>query len=522
MNKLQAFAARLLGIKSLTARPRDMNLSEAAWWLEARGFRTPSTGETVSYNSMLGIPAFYCGTRMISETVGSLPLNVYRRRPTRGQDVWRTHPAHPLLHDEPNPEMTAMSFRQTLCSHAIGYGNAYAEIVRRGDGMPAQLWPIGPDRVRALRADNFSLWYEVHKLDGGMAYIPAYDMLHVPGLGFDGVQGYSLMHVALESIGICLAQQKYEGKFFSNGGHISLAAETDNVLKEDTFNRLKGELNSKLMGLDNAHRIALLEAGIKLKPLNINNVDAQLLEGKHFSVEDWARWLNMPPHKLKEMAHATFSNIEHQNIEWVVDTIRPWLIRFEQEYNRKLFRQKNIFYAKHVVDGLLRGDQKSRYESYAVARNWGWMSANDVLELEDRNPLPEDLGDIYLVPGNMTRAEDAGELMDPTPSEDNSSDGSSDGSSDANNRAVRLTRAAAARLVGFEYRQQFKGKDYTGDDFVNMVVDWLATTREVAEKYVSMTANLSMLDNGVPEESAMAARIDLLTKLVMEGSYETY
>ena len=515
MNKLQQLAARVFRIKALTARPRDMNLSESAWWLEARGFRTPSTGEVVSYNSMLGLPAFYCGTRMISETVGSLPLNVYKRRPVRGQDVWRSHPVHFLLHNEPNPEMTAMSFRQTLCSHAIGYGNAYAEIVRRGDGMPAQLWPLGPDRVRALRADDGVLWYEVRKLDGGVAYIPYYDMLHIPGLGFDGIQGYSLMHVALESIGINLAQQKYEGKFFSNGGHISLAAETDNVLKEDTFNRLKGELNAKLMGLDNAHRIALLEAGIKLKPLNINNVDAQLLEGKRFSVEDWARWLNMPPHKLKEMTHATFSNIEHQNIEWVVDTIRPWLIRFEQEYDRKLFRQKNIFYSKHVVEGLLRGDQKSRYEAYAIARNWGWMSPNDVLELEDRNPLEGDIGDIYLVPGNMSRAEDAGEMMDPkeSTSEDNGED---------NSREMKLTRAAASRLVGYECRQQHKvDKVFNHEEFSLMIMDWMATSQEVANKYIAMTRPLTLLgDDGIPSEEAVAMRIDLLTRLVTEGSYE--
>jgi len=409
MNKLQSFIAKALGIKSTTLR------NPADWFMEALGYNKSASGEKVSHAAALSLSPYYCGVRMISETVGSLPLNVYKRRPVRGQDVYREHPVHSLLHSEPNPEMTAMSFRQTLCAHAIGYGNAYAEIVRRGDGTPAQLWPLCPDRVKAKRDENDALWYEVRLDDGGFSYIAAKDVLHVPGLGFDGISGYSLISVAMESIGINLAQEKYSGKFFSNGGHVSAVIETDNVLQDETFERLKSEIAKNIGGLDNAHRIAILESGLKLKPTNISNTDAQLIEGKRFSIEDWARWLNIPPHKLKEMARSTFSNIEHQNIEWAVDSIRPWLERFEQEYNRKLFKNKNQFYSKHVIDGLLRGDHKSRNEAYAIGRNWGWLSANDVLALEDRNPLPGDLGDIYLVPGNMTRAEDAGQQMQPEP-----------------------------------------------------------------------------------------------------------
>lgn len=513
MNKLQKAIASIFRFPQMATL---RNPSE--WLLEAFGVQKSASGMDVSHRRALGLSPYYCGLRMISETVGSLPLNVYKRRPVRGQDVWRDHPAHSLLHNEPNPEMTAMSFRQTLCSHAIGYGNAYAEIVRRGDGMPTQLWPLPPDRVKPERSEDGSLWYEIRLHDGGFAYIPAADMLHIPGLSFDGLIGYSLIKVAYESIGINLAQEEYSARFFSNGGHVSLVAETDNVLKPETFERLKGEIQKKIGGLDNAHRIALLEDGIKLKALNISNVDAQLIEGKRFSVEEWARWLSMPPHKLKEMTHATFSNIEHQNIEWVVDTIQPWLIRFEQEYNRKLFRQKNLFYAKHVVDGLLRGDQKSRYDSYAVARNWGWMSANDVLALEDRNPLPGDTGDIYLSPGNMTRAEDAGMQMDkpalPAP-EDNTDD-------PQDTRELRLTRAAASRIVNYEFRKQRNGQqDYmVKPEFIDNVMSWMKTTNDVAERYASLTANINILaeEAGIPENGSMAAKVDLLTELVMSNT----
>ena len=501
MNKLQSFIVKVLGIQNTTLR------NPADWFMDALGYKKSSSGEQVSHAAALSLSPYYCGVRMISETVGSLPLNVYKRRPTRGQDVWREHPVHPLLHSEPNPEMTAMSFRQTLVGHAIGYGNAYAEIVRRGDGMPAQLWPLAPDRVKPKRDENNDLWYEVRIDNGGYAYLPAADVLHVPGLGFDGICGYSLISVAMESIGINLAQEKYTGKFFSNGGHVSAVIETDNVLQDDTFARLKSEIAKNIGGLDNAHRIAILEAGLKLKPTNITNGDAQLIEGKRLSIEDWARWLNMPPHKLKEMGHSTFSNIEHQNIEWVVDSIRPWLERFEQEYNRKLFRNKNQFYTKHVVDGLLRGDHRSRNEAYAIGRNWGWLSANDVLEFEDRNPLPGDLGDIYLVPGNMTRAEDAGQQMEPdVPAVDEDEP-----------REMRMTRAAAGRVVGYELRQE---PGYaSGQEFVEKVADWMCTTPEIAEKYARLTAHIKLLTDEacVPENGAMAAKINLLTELVMSG-----
>lgn len=518
MNKLQSFVIRMLGVQNTTLR------NPADWFLDSLGYKKSSSGMHVSHAAALGLSPYYCGLRMISETVGSLPLNVYKRRPTQGQDIWREHPVYPLLHSEPNPEMTAMSFRQTICAHSIGYGNAYAEIVRRGDGMPSQLWPLPPDRTKPVRADDQSLWYEVRLDDGSTVRIPARDILHIPGLAFDGLRGYSLISVAMESIGINLAMEKFTGTYYSNGGHISAVAETDNVLTDDAFNRLKKEINEKIGGLNNAHRIALLESGVKLVPLNLSNQDSQLIEGKRFSVEDWARWLNMPVHKLKEMSKSTFSNIEHQNIEWVVDTIRPWLVRFEQEYNRKLFKNKNLFFTKHVVDGLLRGDQQSRYDSYAVARNWGWMSANDVLALEDRNPLPGDLGDIYLVPGNMTRAEDAGQQMGQEPQQTEESEESEEPSED-DDRTLELTRAAAGRVVSSEFRRQNRGDFHymKTSGFVDQVVHWMKTSKEIANKYISMTAHITLLADecGIPAQELLDARIDLLTNLVMNGgTYE--
>jgi hypothetical protein len=261
--------------------------------------------------------------------------------------------------------------------------------------------------------------------------------------------------------------------------------------------------------MENAHRIAILEAGMKFNPLNPTHQEAQLIETRRFSVEDWARWLNMPPHKLKEMSKATFSNIEHQNIEWVVDTIRPWLIRFEQEFNRKLFFKQSVFYTKHVVEGLLRGDLKTRFDAYAVARNWGWMSANDVLDLEDRNPLPGKQGDMYLVPVNMMPADQVGKK--PAVPAPGSPDPQAPPNAPPAGPAERLARVGAERVVRLEERAGHT------EDFRSKLCEWLTVRAETAAHYCNVAAQLNLLaeDHGVDAAQLRARKVDLLVELVM-------
>jgi hypothetical protein len=305
--------------------------------------------------------------------------------------------------------------------------------------------------------------------------------------------GYGLIQVAREAIGLNSAEGQYAAKFFRNGGNISGTIESPNSLRDDTFARLKSEIAEKFSGLTNAHRVAILEAGLKYNPLNPTHKDAQLIESRRFSIEEWARWLNIPPHKLKEMTHATFSNIEHQNIEFVVDTIRPWLIRFEQEFNRKIFRKNNLFYTKHVVDGLLRGDQKSRFDAYAIARNWGWMSPNDVLELEDRNPLPPDIGDVYLIPANMMRAD----------------------------QTLAPQREAAQRIVKQEHKSlAARGMTNTYDEnFERRVMTLMNVSRDVARYYAGVARQLNLMaaEGEVSDERLQENKIELLLKLVCGG-----
>jgi len=498
-------------LAKLEAAPRAETTtlrSPAAWFLETLWGREASSGVRVSEATTLGLSAYYCGVNMIAGTCGSLPLNVYKSDGKK-RDVWTQHPAHRLLHTEPNPEMTAMSLRQTWVTHALARGNAYGEILWDSRNNPEQIWPLPPNITTPRRDDKGQLWYEVRPGDKEVRYLRPEDVLHIPGMGYDGIMGYGLIQVARDAIGLNAAQDTYAAKFFRNGGNISGVIETDAVLTDAQFTRLKSEIAEKLQGLTNAHRIAILEAGLKFNSINPNHRDAQLIEARRFTVEEWARWLNMPPHKLKEMTHATFSNIEHQNIEWVVDTIRPWLVRFEQEFNRKLFRKQSLFYTKHVVDGLLRGDQKARFDAYSIARNWGWMSANDVLELEDRNPLPGKLGEMYLVPLNMTPAEKAGEDKDKPPAKTPPPDDEP--------VAARFVRAAAERVIRFESRMLGTKGTAAYVEVGAKVAEWMCVEKEIADRYCAAAMQLNLLaeDGGISRDDLNLRKIEWLERLVL-------
>jgi len=402
--------------------------------------------------------------------------------------------------------MTAMSMRQSWLMHDIARGNAYGEILWDDRGNPEQIWILPPTITRPVRDDAGKLWYEVRPWDTEVRYLEPENVLHIPGLGYDGVMGYGLIQLARESIGLNTAQDQYAAKFFKNGGNISAVLEMDKTLTDPQFDKLKAEVATKLQGLEQSHRIAILQYGLKYKPMNPTHEEAQLVEARRFTVEEWARWLNMPPHKLREMTHATFSNIEHQNIEWVVDTIRPWLVRFEQEFNRKLFRKQSVFYTKHVVDGLLRGDQKSRNDAYAVGRQWGWFSANDVLELEDRNPLPGKQGDIYLIPSNMIPADQAGNKPQ-------------NESGVMEETARNLAKLSAERVVRYETRQLESNGVSSYVDVGKKVAEWMCIAQEVADRYCSaaMQLNLMAEDKGITQDELKMRKVDLLVSLVLGG-----
>jgi len=519
MNGVQRFLSRALLPKAESTSIR----SPASWFMEALfGQREAASGVKVSEAVALSLSAYYCGVSMIAETIASLPLNVYKQTDKK-REVWDRHPAHRLLHKCPNPEMTAMSMRESWVFHAISRGNCYGQIIWDARGEAKEIWILPPHITKPVMDDQKQLWYEVRPWDGEARYLKPEDVIHVAGMGYDGIMGYGLIQVARDSIGLNAAQEQYASKFFRNGGNISGVLETDKILDDKQFSRLKSEVAQKLQGLDNAHRIAILENNMKFKPMNPTHREAQLIEERRFTIEEWARWLKMPPHKLKEMGHSTFSNIEEQNIEWVVDTIRPWLVRFEQEFNRKLFRKQSVFYTKHVVEGLLRGDTKTRYDAYAVGRNWGWLSVNDIRELEDQNPIPN--GDMYLVPMNMQPIEKVGAEPEPSPIPPTSSpdelpegeEGEEDDPAAQPPTAKRFASAAAQRLIRFESRVLKQEGSAAYVKINQKIRDWLFLSQEQSDDYCKQAMQLNLIaeEQEITIDELEMRKSDLLEQMVL-------
>src|SRR5262245_11485006 len=377
----------------------------------ARIFGGPpvASGVTVTEDLAMNYSAVWAAVNIIAGSIASLPLFFYRRLPNGGKERYVDHPTYRLLHDQPNPEGGSMRFRETLQAYALTWGNGYAEIQRDVSGRPVALAPIAPNRVQPYRTERGNeLRYRVDGKDA----LGAADMLHLAGLGWDGICGYSVIRRARESIGLGLATEKFGAAFFGNGAWPGLVSMHPQKLSDAAHKRLKDSMQEAIGGPSRAHNILILEEGQKIEKVSIPPDDAQFLETRKFQTIEIARWFNLPPHKLRDLERATFSNIEQQNIEFVADTLRPWLVRWEEELNRKLIRplERKSQFSQHLVEGLLRGDTSSRYAAYAVGRQWGWLSANDVRILENMNPV--DGGDVYLIPTNMVPADRVDEVID--------------------------------------------------------------------------------------------------------------
>lgn len=371
------------------------SLSDPAAWLTSWiGGTDTKAGAPVSAYNAITIPAVLAAVRLISESVASLPLHVYQNEEDGKRRV-SGHPVNNVLGREANPDMAAFTLRETLMSHALLWGNGYAEIQRNRNNQVAALWPLLPDRTDVIRKDGVK--HYLTQVNGETIRLRDRDVMHVSGLSYDGLKGYSPITLMRESLGLTIAAEEYGARMFSNNAKPGGILEHPGKLSPEAMTRLKESWASIHQGLSNAHRIAILEEGLTWKQQSMNPEDAQFLETRKLQKNEVATMFNVPPHMIGDLEKATFSNIEHQAIQFVVYTIRPWLVRWEQEINRKLFNGN--YFAEHVVDGLLRGDIKSRYDAYAVGRQWGWLSANDIRKLENQNSIDE--GDIYLTPMNM-------------------------------------------------------------------------------------------------------------------------
>lgn len=377
---------------------RSTTVGPTSEWWALRGSMV--AGQAVTPRSAMTIVAVYAAVRILGEGVGSLPLILYERLPNGGKRRATEHPLYTILHDAPNEEMTAIVFRETLQVHLGLWGNAYAQIVRDNGGRVQELWPLRPDRMTVMRDEQGRLRY-VYQTDRGVVVLRADEVLHIPALGFDGLVGYSPIAMARRTLGLAMAAEEFGAKFFENDARPGVVLRYPGKLSEEAYRRLRQSWEEAHQGVGRAHRPAILEEGMDITTVGIPPQDAQFLETRKFQITEIARLYRIPPHMLADLDRATFSNIEHLGIEFVVHTLRPWLVRWEQAIWLQLLtpEERKRYFAEHLVDGLLRGDIKSRYEAYAIGRQNGWLSANDIRELENMNPIPG--GDAYWTPMNM-------------------------------------------------------------------------------------------------------------------------
>ena len=345
-----------------------------------------TSGKRVNERSAMQMTAVYSCVRILSEAVASLPLHFYKYDENGSKRKAIEHPLYFLLHDEPNPEMTSFVFRETLMTHLLLWGNAYAQIIRNGKGEIIALYPLMPDRMTVNRDEKGKLYYEyLTSTDEApinkdvTVRLSATDVLHIPGLGFDGLVGYSPIAMAKNAIGLAIAAEEYGSKFYANGAAPS-------------------------------------GVGMKYTPISISPNEAQFLETRKFQINEIARIFRVPPHMVGDLEKSSFSNIEQQSLEFVKYTLDPWVSRWEQTLIRSLLtkEEKKKYFIKFNVDGLLRGDYQSRMSGYSIGIQNGFMSPNDVRELENLDLIPdEEGGNTYMVNGNMMPITEVGAAYRP-------------------------------------------------------------------------------------------------------------
>ena len=370
--------------------------------------------------------AVYSCVRILAEAIAGLPVHLYKYKPDGGKKKAIDHPLHLLLHDEPNPEMSSFVFRETLMTHLLLWGNAYAQVIRNGRNEVVALYPLMPNKMTVDRDEHGQLYYTYYRgtdetirnKEQSVRLKPS-DVLHIPGLGFDGLVGYSPIAMAKNAIGMAIACEEYGAKFFANGAAPGGVLEHPGTIKDPQ--RVRESWQSTFGGSGNSNKIAVLEEGMKYTPIGISPEQAQFLETRKFQINEIARIFRVPPHMVGDLEKSSFSNIEQQSLEFVKYTLDPWVIRWEQSIQRTLLNpeEKKSYYVKLNVEGLLRGDYQSRMNGYAIGRQNGWMSANDIRELENLDRIPaEEGGDLYLINGNMLPMRDAGAFANTPPNND--------------------------------------------------------------------------------------------------------
>jgi HK97 family phage portal protein len=368
-----------------------------------------ASGKRVDEDSAQTLTVVYACVRAISETVGTLPFHLYRKLSEDKRERATDHPLYPIINRMPNPEMTDMVFRETMLVHLNTWGNFYGNIVWNKGSKVEAIWPLRPDRMEVQEIDGKRRY--IYTLESGERRgFDTTEMLHIPGLGFDGIIGYSPIRKNAEAIGLAMAAEEYGARFFQNDARPGVILKHPGELSQPAQDRLRKSWEDMHKGLSNKHRLGILEEGMDFATIGIPPNEAQWIELRKFQLPEICRIYRVPPPIIGDLERATFSNVEEMTRYFGNLCILPWLRRVEQHYNNKLLKEseQNAYYVEHNMDSMMRADQKSRYESYATGRQWGWFSANDVLKKENMDAIED--GDIYLTPMNMIPAAMAGKI----------------------------------------------------------------------------------------------------------------
>lgn len=364
-------------------------------------------GVNVSEESALTLSAVYACIRILGESVAMLPLLTYRRRPDGGKERATDHPLYKLLHRLPNPEMTSFELRELLISHAASWGNGYAEIEWSRSGRPLALWPLNPAKMDVERKSG-ALRYLYTLPNGQVSVLPAHRIHHIKGLGRNGLRGYSVIRLAMQSIGLGLGTEEFGARLFGNGARPGGVLRHPGRLSDTAYDRLQKSWTDAHEGLSNAHRMKILEEGLEFQAIGIPPEEAQFLETRKFQVSEIARWFRVPPHMLADLERATFNNVEEMSLGFVTYTLQPWLTRHEQAIYRDLLSETEQaeYFCEYLINGLLRGNAKDRSAFYVAMITNGVMTRNEVRDAENLNPYEG--GDVALVPLNMIPADQLG------------------------------------------------------------------------------------------------------------------
>lgn len=368
---------------------------------ELFNIKSTASGMNVTQKNAMQISTVFSCVRVLSEGIASLPLHLYKQQKDKKVKA-TSHYLYELLNLQPNPEITSMNFWEMAVAYLALNGNFYAQIIRTRAGKIKELIPLVSNNVTKYRLTDGTIIFTYY-ISGKTYEFKKEDIFEVMGLTLDGFTGVSAITYQRESLGLGKAAEEYGAKFFKNDATPPIAVTIPGELSEEAYNRLKQSWQKAHSG-DNAHKTALLEGGSTITKIGLSNADSQFLETRKYQRTEIAGMFRVPPHLIGDLEKSSFSNISEQSQELVKYTLHPYIIRIERAIRTQLLNatDRKIYYPKFNVDGLLRGDIKTRYEAYNIGRNMGVLSANEIRSKEEMNPIPN--GDIYLTPLNMSEA----------------------------------------------------------------------------------------------------------------------